>query len=248
MRPFGLVHFSILAITALVAVWLSILCRNNRISTRTVRYTLAISLIVQETIRYAYFGFRFPNDLPIHLCTLITWMVVWACFTLHPLAVEFVYFTGIVGAGMAMVTPDLPKDVITNWPSYPGIRYFMEHACILIAIGVLVFGGIAPIRPGAIWRTNAQVAVYAALLGVFNWWNGTNYMFLCAKPKNPSLLDFMGPWPYYLLSSEVLCLFLFWLLWLPIRPNAAAAATRPAGSPSAGIVTGGTQEAIPPSA
>lgn len=246
MRPFGLVHFSILAITAFVAVWLSILCRNNRISTRAVRYTLAISLIVQESIRYAYFGFQFPNNLPIHLCTLITWMVVWACFTLHPFAVEFVYFTGIVGAGMAMITPDLPKDVITNWPSYPGIRYFMEHACILIAVGVLVFGGIAPIRPGAVWRTNAQVAVYAALLGVFNWWNGTNYMFLCAKPKNPSLLDYMGPWPYYLLSSELLCLFLFWILWLPIRPKSAAS-THHASSPAGVVVATQAPEAIPPS-
>lgn len=171
-------------------------------------------------------------------------MVVLACFTLHPLAVEFVYFTGIVGAGMAMITPDLPKDVIENWPSYPGIRYFMEHACILIAVGVLIFGGIAQLRPGAVWRTNAQVAVYAVFLGIFNWWNGTNYMFLCRKPKNPSLLDYMGEWPYYLLSAEVLCLFLFWLLWQPVKPKKVT--TPYAAIREAAVAASGAPEAIPP--
>jgi len=207
--------------TIALAIWMARLCRRNRISHRLVRFTLAGILATAEIVRYFYFGFRFPGDLPIHLCTLTTWMAVVACLTLRPLAVEFVYFTGLVGAGMALVTPDLPKDVLAHWPSYPGIRYFLEHACIIIALSVLVFGGMAPLRPGAVWRTNAQVAVYAALLGIFNWWFGTNYMFLCRKPVNPSLLDVMGPWPYYLLTGEVICLVLFWLIWLPARPKSS---------------------------
>jgi hypothetical integral membrane protein (TIGR02206 family) len=222
MRPFGPIHFTIIAVTIVTAVLLSIWCKRNPSVHRPVRLWLAGSLAVQEIARYLYFGYRFPDDLPIHLCTLTTWMAVAACLTLRPLAVEFVYFTGIVGAGMAMVTPDLPRDVLANWPSYPGIRYFLEHACIIVAVGVLVFGGMAQLRPGAVWRTNVQVAIYAALLGLFNWTYGTNYMFLCRKPKNPSLLDYMGPWPYYFLSAEVVCLALFWLLWLPARPRAVS--------------------------
>ena len=32
----------------------------------------------------------------------------------------------------------------------------------------------------------------------FNEVAGTNYMFVSGKPDNPSLLDFMGEWPWYL--------------------------------------------------
>ena len=62
---------------------------------------------------------------------------------------------------------------------------------------------------------------YTLLLGAFNWYYGTNYMFLCRKPKNPSLLDVMGPWPVYIVAGELVAVMLFWLLYLPVRPKAA---------------------------
>ena len=35
------------------------------------------------------------------------------------------------------------------------------------------------------------------------------------KPVGPSLLDFLGPWPWYLLSMELIGLVLVVLLYLP---------------------------------
>jgi hypothetical integral membrane protein (TIGR02206 family) len=54
-------------------------------------------------------------------------------------------------------------------------------------------------------------------VGIFNLAFGTNYMFLCEKPSGTTLLDAMGPWPWYLLAGEVLAAALFWLMWLPWR-------------------------------
>ena len=116
---------------------------------------------------------------------------------------------------MAVITPDLFRP----WPSYPAIYFFLAHGGIVIAVVVLVFGGIAPLRPGAVWRAYGLLLAYAAVLGVFDATFHTNYMYLCTKPGNASILDALGPWPAYLVAGALVALALFWLLWIPARPR-----------------------------
>lgn len=59
--------------------------------------------------------------------------------------------------------------------------------------------------------------VYAALIGTFDYFFKTDYMFLRSKPPTPSLLDVLGPWPWYILVCEFVALGLFLLLYLPFR-------------------------------
>ena len=53
----------------------------------------------------------------------------------------------------------------------------------------------------------------AAIAGLLNWQLGTNFGFLARKPVHPSILDYLGPWPYYILVCEGLAPALFGLCY-----------------------------------
>jgi hypothetical integral membrane protein (TIGR02206 family) len=210
---FGPLHLSLLAAILAVAVLLPVLRRRGVLPDRALRRRLAGALATGEVIWwvfvYAHEGLRTSN-LPLQLCDVSLWTTVAACWTLSPPLVEFSYFAGLAGAGMALLTPDL----WSPWPSYPAVYFFISHGGIIAVISLLVFGGIAPLRVGAMWRAFAMVLAYAAVLGFINAVLHTNYMYLCRKPASATVLNALGPWPWYLLTASLLTLLLFELLWL----------------------------------
>jgi len=213
MRLFGPLHLSLLAAIAGACILLSWIARLRK-GTRTMRLALGWGIAVNELIwwvfRYSHEGVHLVN-LPLQLCDATVWMSVLACLTLSGPIVEFAYFAGMAGAGMALITPDL----WSPWPAYPAIYFFVAHGAILAACSMLVFGGIAPLRRGAVWRAYAVLLGYAAAVGAFDAATGANYMYLRQKPHNASLLDALGPWPLYLLPAAAVALAGFWLLWIP---------------------------------
>jgi hypothetical integral membrane protein (TIGR02206 family) len=217
MRPWGAIHIASLLVTALLAAAIAILCRRRALPGRTVRVVLALILAVNELYRYYYVGLRFPDELPLHLCSVSTWMAVAACLTGWSWALEFAYFEGIAGAGLALLNPDLPPAVMNHWPSYGAIRYLIEHGGLIVAAVALVGGRLLPLRPGAVRRAMAMLVVFYCALIAFNLRFHTNYSYTLRKPVNPSPLDYMGPWPVYLFVCVLVAGGLFWLLWLPAR-------------------------------
>lgn len=67
----------------------------------------------------------------------------------------------------------------------------------------------------SVWRAFIALNGIALVVYFINSITGGNYMFLSRKPLNPSLIDLLGPYPWYLLSLEVAALGIFSLLYLP---------------------------------
>jgi hypothetical integral membrane protein (TIGR02206 family) len=218
---FGTLHLILIAIIVLACAGLSVACRRHLVDCRTTRLTIGWALVINELI---WWGFRYSHEglhlwnLPFQLCDVTLWMSALACLSLSARVIEFAYFGGLAGAGMAILTPDL----WSPWPTYPAIYFFVAHGGIVLAVSVLVIGRIAPLRQGAVWRAFAMLLGFAVVVGTINAMAGTNFMYLAHKPKNASALDAMGPWPWYLVGGTVAALVLFWLLWLPVRPRSTA--------------------------
>jgi len=211
MRVLGLAHLAWLMGIATVAVLLSVLCRRERVPTQAVRIVLACGLAACELIRYYTDGLQFPKNLPLNLCNVSAWVAVIACLTLAPAAVEWVYFAGLSGASMAVLTPDMGA----HWPP----RFFITHGALIVAAIVLTYGRIAPLRAGAVWRAYGQFAAFTISIWIFDGLFAVNYMYLCTKPGQASLFSLLGPWPTYVFGAGAVALGLFWLLWLPARPR-----------------------------
>jgi hypothetical integral membrane protein (TIGR02206 family) len=95
------------------------------------------------------------------------------------------------------------------------VKFFVTHCGVVLSVIYLaVTGRVAPTQR-SIWRVWALTNVYAAIAGLVNWTFGTNYGYLASKPTQPSLLDYFGPWPWYILVMEAVALASFYLCYAP---------------------------------
>jgi hypothetical integral membrane protein (TIGR02206 family) len=186
------------------------------------RLGLATFLLADSAVWYSYLALRgilkFPDTLPLELCDVSLYLTVIALITLRPLVFELAYYGAVAGTSMALLTPDLWEP----FPSFGTVQFFVAHGSVIVAVLFLLWTKQARPRRGSVWRAMLAVNVFAATVGLFNFAFGTNYMYLREKPANPSLLDYLGEWPWYILTSEAVALVLFTLLWLPFRRQPAA--------------------------
>jgi hypothetical integral membrane protein (TIGR02206 family) len=86
---------------------------------------------------------------------------------------------------------------------------------VLGAVYLAVTGRVR-VRLASIWQVWLVTNLYALAAGLVNGLSGTNYGFLARKPAQPSLLDYLGPWPYYIVGMEALALVSFGAWYAPL--------------------------------
>lgn len=214
---FGPAHVGVLGVmcgAAAILVWLA---RGDRSGGRRRRigWLLAGILVAGKLaglgLSWADFGLSAQASLPMHLCD---WG--WACVVIALIGrwqapYELAYYWGLAGTFQAILTPDLPY----GFPHPFFFTFFISHCGLVVAVIFLTLGeGMSP-RRGSVWRAFGWLQVYVVSAMLTNLVFGANYGYLSRKPAGASLLDHMGPWPWYILSSEVLALCLFGVLYAP---------------------------------
>lgn len=217
LELWGPSHLSTLATTTVIALGMIAVARWSA-DPRTAKrlgWMLAIVLLVTHIVSI-WWAVRSgwataTNLLPCHLCDWATAVAILALVSRDQLAYELTYFWGLAGTIQSMLTPDLDHD----FPAIEFVTFFVAHGGVIVAALFLTFGyGLRPQR-GALLRVFLWTNVYAALVMLVNVLTGENYGYLRAKPMNPSLLDFLGPWPFYILVLELLALLFFCILYVP---------------------------------
>jgi hypothetical integral membrane protein (TIGR02206 family) len=169
-------------------------------------------------------------NLPLHLTDAVTLVAVAALWSPRPLLVEVLYFWALTASLQAVLTPDLGQ----AFPSIFYFTYFATHVGAVLAACLLTFGLRLTPRAGAVWRVYMITAAFAVIVGAADLVTGANYMYLRHKPERSSLLQIMGPWPWYILAGAAFGLAVFGALAALARVGGVSdsdATRRPAWSP-----------------
>jgi hypothetical integral membrane protein (TIGR02206 family) len=174
---------------------------------------LAVLIGGSYLVEHAWFvqrGTWSPDfNLPLHLSDVVTIVSVLALWSARPLLVELTWFWGLTASLQAVLTPDLGS---AEFPELVWWTFFVAHCGAVVAALVLVVGRRIVPGPGAVWRAFGATAVVAVAAGAANLLTGGNYMWLREKPDEGSLLDVMGPWPWYIVGAAAFGLLLFSVL------------------------------------
>ena len=148
-------------------------------------------------------------NLPFQLTDAVTLVAVAALWRPHvPLLVELLYFWAFSASLQALITPDL-RPAVPGRPVPHLLRDPRGRDPRRLPARVRLPAPAAAGRGLAGLRAHACVAVLAAGATLLT---GGNYMFLRHKPVGGSLLDALGPWPWYILAGAAVGLAIFLVL------------------------------------
>ena len=209
MRQFSPPHVAALAVWVLATAACVSAGRRARPGARwtgRVRSVLAALIAVAWAGEYVTDAIRgtwsVQFTLPLQLTDAVSLVAIYALLTERLWAVELAYYWAFTATLQAVLTPDLGQD----FPDALYFTYFGYHLGALVGSAFLVWGlGLRP-RPGAMWRTFAATLAWACVAGAADVITGGNYMYLAWKPTHASLLNHMGPWPWYIAAGVLVAL------------------------------------------
>lgn len=214
---FSTSHFIALVIVALCCLLLYGLrftLRTHRSLRQGIRILLIVLLLASEGglhVWYLSHGiWSRSSSLPLELCGITLLLSVIMLITRSRLLYSFLYFAGIGGAFIALLTPNL----VYPFPHFRFLLFMIAHGSIILAS--LYMTWVEGLKPT--WRslffTMLCLNIVAAAVYAADVLLDSNYMFLAHKPSTFSVLDYFGPYPYYLLVEEIFAFVIFLLMFL----------------------------------
>lgn len=204
-------------IIGFVIIYILFLMRNKWGGIEPIEKFYALSLLIMELLYQTWMWkterWDVSYSLPLELCSISLILTIVLLWTGSRHLYDFVFYAGIGGALQAIMTPDLEL----SFPHFRYFHFFYTHfGIILTACYFTWYKGYRPTFIGIV-KTMILLNLILPIVFLVNWLFRGNYMFLRAKPTGGSLLDYLGPYPWYLLSLEFVAFLIFLLLWSIFR-------------------------------
>ena len=213
---FGPSHLAVLGVIAGTAAALVVW---GRLGSEQTRRNIAIGLVAalvlnKVAVYWTIFSIErqgWQDSLPMHMCDWAAVAAIVALLWRGQVAYQMAYFWGLAGTLQATITPDLKYE----FPDIRFLTFFISHGGTLVAVAFLTLGLKMRPWPVSLLRIVLWSNVYLVAAGMVDWLLDENYGYLRAKPHHASLLDHLGPWPWYILSLEAAAVISFLIYYLP---------------------------------
>ena len=155
--------------------------------------------------------FDIKIHLPFQLCRVANMLMPLIMIFKSDRVYQIIYFWGMSGVFQGLITPDITND----FPHFHFFRFWVGHSGMIIALvyASVVYG----MRPqiGSIKKAFVALNLFLLVSVIVNLILDANYFWICGKPPMASLLDYLGPWPWYILAAELVALVHFAAAYIP---------------------------------
>ncbi|MEU4343342.1 TIGR02206 family membrane protein [Nocardia sp. NPDC023852] len=213
---YGLSHWIALAVFAAGAVLVVRIGRKHQSASTARRFSRSFGVATIVLYSTIYVVALIPptigRSVPLRLTDLASLVSAYALWSHRTWAYALTYYWCLTLSTQALVSPALHSP---DFPDQEFLAFWAIHLIVVWAAIYLTWG--IGMRPD--WRSyrTAVVATVAWVVATFafNALADTNYGFVNAKPETPSLLDALGPWPWYLCTVAILLLAVWALMTWP---------------------------------
>ena len=172
---------------------------------------LLILDFIAENAGYALSGtWDVQYNLPLQLCGISSLICCFLPFVKNKEKLfQFVYYTGIIGGVMAILTPQM--NYFDGTLRY-FLNYYVSHS-LIIALPIFMFLHLDMKLPRLSWfKLWINLNILMAIIMPINFLLGSNYMYVNSPPEvdNPLVI---GEWPYYIFIWEVLIIIIAYLVY-----------------------------------
>lgn len=213
----GLEHIGVVVISAALGYFIIWYAKNQRQETKQQRIFNLLGIFVSATVwvwtllEIARGKFNHKEDLPLVLCNFLALTIPVFTFTRNKKIYELILFWILAGTVQAIITPDL----LDGFPHYTFMKFWIVHNGLVIIVLYATF--VWDYRPTlrGLFRSYIGLEIYFLLMMGINALMDTNYFYLNAKPPFATVLDLLGPWPWYIIVAQLIVIPYFLLLYLP---------------------------------
>jgi hypothetical integral membrane protein (TIGR02206 family) len=180
------------------------------------RFFLASLLFVTDAWQQLWLvhekAWSLKTALPLQLSDLAVIVAILMLLTKSYKLFQFIYYAGLGSSIQAILTPDLNR---FSFPHFQYIEFFVSHGGVVLALLFMIVAFHYRPTIASLWGTFLIVNLYGACVFFLNKSLNANYLYIMKKPASASLLNFLGPWPWYLLSLDLVMILSFYILYLP---------------------------------
>jgi len=193
--------------------------------TRMFAWGLVINVLIWQFVKSyvsfldphhpAYVKYNWGEDLPLNPCNWLAFAALGYSYYKKPWMWFLLYFFVWVFTFNAILTPALYE----GFPHFNFCKFWIAHTGLVMFVVHMLVLGAPKINTKELFHAYGMLQVFALICIGINYWVGpqANYFFLHFKPTTASILDILGPWPWYIIQGDIIALGLFFLAWLPYR-------------------------------